>query len=858
MQQHPDASKEKDTAVCLESIPPEKHAQAKQVSAFLIKKQAFLEKWESHLSEFIAKLREGFVIESDVAIRFKYEKLIAEADGKRKHLEQKLAAIEADLKNFPTSFEKYTLPLSDPDDIETALGSIAPGTVFETILHQISPLLGKEKLGEKIDSVEEKVQLLLNQSKETLQKILEIPFLAPPRPSHEIVGRKDMIERLKEKLFAGENLGLSALNGMPGVGKTALAVELAYDPAVIKHFSDGILWAPLGQNPDPFRILGDWLFALGMHGDVLKNFQTTTERRAAVQRYMGDKKILAVIDDVWDMKDALEFKIGAPNAVQVITTRQPQIALDFAGQGQTLVPELSEADGLILLRQHAPQAVALDQTNAVKLVKAVGSLPLALNLMGRFLKKEGYTDDPGRIKDALQRLQDAEERIRLEGARDSLKQHPGLPEGAFISVQAVIYVSYDALADSEKHCLRALSVFPAKPVTFSKEAAVAVSGESPTSLYRLSDAGLVEGSGGRYTLHQTIADYGSLKRKEDAAEENDSFERYASYFTEFLTQREEKLDKGNPHDTLDEIETEIEHIKNAWQYAEEKKAWEYIAKSLEALCKFCALRGWYQEGAAIFASLVEALPKNEKLNEEKEKLLLGRLLDSVGQFTFYLGKLTQAEEHIKKSLEIWGKNIGKKHPDYASPLNNLAMVYAKLGKYPQAEKFQQKSLEISKKNRGEEHPEYANSLNNLAVVYYHQGKFPQAEDFYKKSLDIWKKILGEEHPDYAQSLNNLAGVYVKQKKYSQAEELYKKSLEIKKKTIGEEHPNYAISLGYLGALYYDQKRYEAAVTHQKAALTIFEKSLGSDHPRTIKSREWLAVARQALEKESSANRSNEK
>src|SRR5215470_11718762 len=52
------------------------------------------------------------------------------------------------------------------------------------------------------------------------------------------------------QLFARQSLALTALDGLPGVGKTALAVAVSLDAAVQAHFADGILWAGLGPHPD--------------------------------------------------------------------------------------------------------------------------------------------------------------------------------------------------------------------------------------------------------------------------------------------------------------------------------------------------------------------------------------------------------------------------------------------------------------------------------------------------------------------------------------------------------------------------------------------------------------------------------
>ncbi len=63
-----------------------------------------------------------------------------------------------------------------------------------------------------------------------------VPFLAPPRPPYYLIGRDNLLHKLKQQLLTGNNLALSALNGLPGVGKTALAIELAHARDVLKHF----------------------------------------------------------------------------------------------------------------------------------------------------------------------------------------------------------------------------------------------------------------------------------------------------------------------------------------------------------------------------------------------------------------------------------------------------------------------------------------------------------------------------------------------------------------------------------------------------------------------------------------------
>jgi len=100
----------------------------------------------------------------------------------------------------------------------------------------------------------------------------------------------------------------------------------------------------------------------------------------------------------------------------------------------------------------------------------------------------------------------------------------------------------------------------------------------------------------------------------------------------------------------------------------------------------------------------------------------------------------------------------------------------------------QESLKIREQVLGKEHPDYATSLNNLAMLYNSQGKYEEALPLYQEALKIYEQVLGKYHPYYALSLNNLAGLYDSQGKYEEALPLLQQAVEIFTKALGEKHP----------------------------------------------------------------------
>ncbi|MGB0388552.1 MAG: NB-ARC domain-containing protein, partial [Ardenticatenaceae bacterium] len=423
---------------------------------------------------------------------------------------------------------------------------------------------------------------------------LLVPFLAPPRPPYELIGRDEELRQLKERLLPGGSLAISALNGLPGVGKTALAIELTNDAQVLEHFPDGVLWAGLGYQPDVMTILAEWGAALGIPANEIAPLSSLKQRAQALYRSIGRRRLLLVVDDAWQSDAALALKVGGPNCAHLLTTRLPDIAFDFAGDGAQSVHELSEADGLALLTRFVPQVVANEPDEARALVSAVGGLPLALILMGKQLQKVARRGQSRRLRKLLNQLQQTEKRLQLAQPVSPFEQQPSLPADVPLSLLASIEISDHALDEPARHALRALSIFPPKPNTFSEEAALAVMDDAEERLDTLYDAGLIEiNDAERYTLHKVICDYATL----NPSTERRAFYRQAStYFADFA---QSNCCSSEGYRRLD---LEWSNIKQVLQWALEQQEWSPFVTCVQGLTAphlgvlgFLDARGYWQD-----------------------------------------------------------------------------------------------------------------------------------------------------------------------------------------------------------------------------------------------------------------------
>ena len=437
------------------------------------------------------------------------------------------------------------------------------------------------KNGHKVDQVPREG---ITSTPLALTPFLYDPAIPPQQVAHGLVGRDELLDRVKQRLLAGESLALSALNGLPGVGKTALAITIAHDSAVQECFCDGILWAGLGYRPDVISHLSRWGALLGIEPGEMAQLGSVGAWAAALRAKIGPRRMLLIVDDAWKLEEALTFKVGGPGCAYLVTTRIPEVASGFAYNGATVIRELGEDDSMTLLARLAPEVVEYKPDQVRSLVRSVGGLPLALTLMGNYLRIQTY---PGngpsrRLQAALDRLHQAEKRLWLTLPQAPTECSPSLRSDMPLSLHVIIGLSYHYLDEQAQYALRALSLFPAKPNTFSEEAALAVSAVSTETLDSLTSAGLLEGSGNdRYTLHQVIADYAQLQPIDTAAQE-----RMARFFISYV----------ETHTTdYDALELESSNVLMALTIAREMGATQLVATALHGLARVASARGDHVE-----------------------------------------------------------------------------------------------------------------------------------------------------------------------------------------------------------------------------------------------------------------------
>jgi hypothetical protein len=339
------------------------------------------------------------------------------------------------------------------------------------------------------------------------------------------VGREEDLVTLRQHLKEGQSV---VLTGLPGVGKTALALALVHEEATRTVFEE-ILWASLGPAPNPLSHFIRWGNLLGLPDRQIARLDNISSWQEALRVALGKRRCLLVLDDVWSLADLRNLSVGGVACVSLAISRSHRIAMESFYHVAT-VHELDLPHSLQLLECLVPLLFEVDAHQARQLVLTVGGLPLALTIMGQCLLQQIYSGPSRRqcLRQALQYLGHVERRLHL-GLVSSL-QAPADPS---CSLASRIRLSERMLSEQARQALSALAVFPPKPSSFSEEAACAVARVPVETLEELVDSGLVERAGAmRYLLHPVIAD--AVRLDQDAATIDLLWSRLIAYVMDFL------------------------------------------------------------------------------------------------------------------------------------------------------------------------------------------------------------------------------------------------------------------------------------------------------------------------------------
>ncbi len=601
------------------------------------------------------------------------------------------------------------------------------------------------------------------------------------RKAQYFVGRDIAAKQLDELITQHQQVAIVAVSGMGGVGKTELALQWA--TTHLNNYPGGVCWLNVQGENVGIQLLR---FAQTFFKVEPPPDWELEEQLTYCWQYWPEGNVLLIFDDVTDYRQQVQPYTPPDNQRfhSLLTTRLqfsrtlPQLSLDI----------LKPLAAWRLLKFYVTEErLRQNPWAACRLCRELGYLPLAIELVGRYLNLHDTS-----WEDILKRLA----RKRLE--------HPAMKDADPLmrysrGVYEAFLLSWEELDENTQQLGCWLGLFALAPISLSLENIEDDEQKEwfETGLSCLRQCHLIQQiNPNTYQLHPLIRQFLQMQ----------------------LDQRPDKTDiKRSFIQTLIAFAQTIEYELTRQQVAELLPDIPHLQEVAELLITHFNKN---ELGDLIADNELGDLIADEDLI--RPFICLGSFYESQG---FY----SQAEPWLKLGVEV-AKTLGSQHPDFVTSCNNLANLYESQGRYSEAEPLYLEAVAIHRQALSPNHPSLAINLNNLANLYRSQGRYSEAEPLYLEAVAIHRQALSPNHPSLAINLNNLANLYRSQGRYSEAEPLYLEAVDIDRQALSPNHPSLATDLNNLANLYRNQGRYSEAEPLYLEAVAIDRQALSPNHP----------------------------
>ena len=610
-----------------------------------------------------------------------------------------------------------------------------------------------------------------------------------PAAAADFTGRQAELEVLSQILDAvgaraPGTVVISAIGGMAGVGKTALALHWAHQ--VAGRFPDGQLYVnlrgfdPSGTPAAPGEAIRGFLHGLGVPPERVP---PTPDAQAALYRsLMARRRMLVVLDNAREEQQVRPLLPASPSSLVLITSRSELAGLAAAdGAGLLSLDILPELEARQLLAGRIGQARAVAEPDAVaEIASLCGCLPLALAVAAARAAARPVLP----LAALAAKLRDTRSRLDALDAGDPAA-----------SVRAVFSWSYDDLDAGSARAFRLVGLHPGPD--FDTYNLAALTGNTPEQAHRVLDtlarAHLIQATAaGRYGMHDLLRAYARERaRAVDSQDEQDA--ALARLFDHSLYSVASALmpacapalgprpdPPGPPADApvqpLDRPDAALDLI-------------EAQRPTLVAIATHTARHGW--PGSSLLAPLML------------------RDLD--------VGGYSPDANAIGGNDRGAARQAGGRGAE-ATALYYLAGIDWRHDRYEQAESRLHDALALYR-DAGD--PEgTARALAGLGQVEYERGSYEEAGSLLQQAIDMHRE--NGAQASEAVALCKLGNVHERQGHYQDAEASYRRALAMFREAGNARGE--AVALDRLGVIELRHGHFDRAAAHHHRALTLFREN----------------------------------
>ncbi|WP_446046316.1 AfsR/SARP family transcriptional regulator [Streptomyces olivaceus] len=624
---------------------------------------------------------------------------------------------------------------------------------------------------------------------------------------------------------------ISAIGGMAGVGKTALAVHLAH--RITERYPDGQLYInlrgsdPAGSMVSPSEAVRIFLDALGVPP---RRIPASPDAQVALYRsLLAGRRVLILLDNARDSEQVRPLLPGCPRCLVIVTSRNQLIGL-IAGEGASplTLSALTPADAhSFLLRRIGAARLAAEPRATDEIITRCAGLPLALAIVAA-----RAATHPGFPLEAIAK--------ELRDSQGSLDAFAG---GEFATdIRAVFASSYEALSSPAARLLRLLGLGQGPDICAPVAAALAglPLRDTRNLLTELTRAHLLtEHAPGRYTLHDLLRVYATerLATQETPLERDRAVERLLCWYlhtadaaSALLTPHRPRLPLPPPppgcqpltftayDQALAWCESERPHLVAAVHQAAASHRPDITWRLTAALWGFFHLRSHLHDWLDTTRTALDTARSTRdragqaaSLNDTAAALTATRRYD-------------EAISHSRRAMTLC-RELGDTH-GRAQALDNLGNACLQAGRLDKAVEYTRRALALHRVNHNTWGQGIA--LANLGDAYQRLSRYDEAITHLEQALTLLRAS-GNRWTE-GLTLDTLGTIQHRLNDHDNAVNHYHLALRAHRDT-GNRHGE-SQTLNHLGNTHQTAGRPTAAHTHWQQALTVIEEFHRTTHPLT--------------------------
>ncbi|KAK0622757.1 P-loop containing nucleoside triphosphate hydrolase protein [Immersiella caudata] len=660
-----------------------------------------------------------------------------------------------------------------------------------------------------------------------------------PLPRNKrFVGRNSTLVTLRQTLFMQKKCQTAAVVGLGGVGKTQLALQLAYW-AKEHQPKFSIFWAPALSDATFDQAYTEIAKKL-----PIQEVDRSKSPKESVRQYLSSEAAgpwLLVVDNADDMGllfgssperrgGIIQYIPASENGLVLLTTRSREVACAFAGNDVVYLHSMDQPEAASLFETSLVEKSLLrDEAGCRALLEELTCLPLAITQAAMYLNttQASIADYLGLLRNTEQTAIDVLSREFYDGTRYAGSRH---------AVATTWLVSFERIRKSDSGAAKLLAFLSCiEPKAIPQ-----------SILPPLTPEQMVHAVG-------TLCGYAFLTRRGNT----DLFDMHSLVHTATRNWiRSENLQQAT-------MEEAVRHIQAVFPTSdfENRELWRkyfpHVFKTLQnsgeldmeaksyltySTAQCLGVDGRIKE-AVKYSADAFYWAKSHLTEDQPYRLASQHALATAYQAN---GQVGEAITLLEQVVAIRANVLADNHPSRLASQHELARAYQANGQVGEAITLLEQVVAIRANVLADNHPDRLASQHELARAYQANGQVGEAITLLEQVVAIHANLLADNHPDRLTSQHTLATAYQANGQVGEAITLLEQVVAIQANLLADNHPSRLTSQHTLATAYQANGQVGEAITLLEQVVAIRANVLADNHPDRLASEGWLSVMTQEL------------